>query len=176
MSESIQSLWPEQVRQRAQSPRQILRTQATALGLQTGGILLGEIKYKEREDETVTLDFDVVVPALDGYRHRLFSVAYKKEFPYPAMVNAPIFGSNGRTFLSRFMESGGITRSAANCAENDHDLMSLIGQVLHSPQVISAVQSLLARASDALDDMEHPDPSISQAESASIDEQGLELD
>lgn len=163
MSKNIQSLWPEQISKKTLSPRAILRAQAEALATQTGGILVADIKEKENEHEIIMLDFDVVVPVLGNYRHRLFRLAHQKDFPYPAMVDAEVFGSGGKHFFNRFLEYDAHPDAAKNFASGDQQLVMLIEQVLHSSQVVSATQSLLARASDAID-VEQPVPSIPLSE------------
>jgi hypothetical protein len=156
MSDNIQSLWPDQIRPRILSPLAILKAQGDALAIKTGGVLLADIKSKEIENDRVALTFDIVVPALNDYHHRILSAGYSKDLPYPVVVDAEIFRSQKtQTGLRAFLEAGFLGELAnkpINRADSDQEFIALVSKVLKSPQVLSAAQSLIARATDALDE------------------------
>src|SRR5215510_13181875 len=90
MSQNIQSLWSPDIKATVLSPLTILKGQAEALALQTGGVLLAEI-VEYREEDNVSLSFDLVAPALQGSRHRILRVIHQEGLPYPAKVEAELF-------------------------------------------------------------------------------------
>lgn len=148
MSQTIESLWPQQIRERVLSPTVILRAQAEALARQTGGILLGEIN-KQVTEKGVSLAFNIVVPALDNYRHRVLDILYAENSPYPAIVDAEILRPISSVLVRLLVESG-IVQDGSARADSDKELIALVEKVLKSPQIVSAAQSLLARSSDVL--------------------------
>lgn len=172
ISQTIESLWPDQIRPRVRSPNAILKAQALALAQQTAGVLLGEIILRQEEEGLLGLEFNIVVPALGGYRHRVLTVKHAPDLPYPAIVDAEVFSTplESRGALSRIagvMEAGVVALAGAfpnNRAASDGELITLVARVLKSSQVLSAAQSLIARASDALDEeVQQPDLSKSSS-------------
>lgn len=134
MSQNIQSLWSPDIKAKVLSPLTILKGQAEALALQTGGVLLAEV-IEEREEEDISLSMDLVAPALHGSRHRILKVIHHDGLPYPAWVEAEIFQYN--------FPSG-------KRANTDHEFTERVAEVLRSAQVLSVAQSLVARANEAL--------------------------
>jgi hypothetical protein len=154
MTETVKSLWPPQIRPNILSPMTILQAQAVALLQQTGGVLSADIKRREEGDKLI-LTFDIVVPALDGYRHRVLVLAHGRDMAYPAVVDAEVFRPTGLASVREFIEAQqapllGVTKKPVNRADSDQELVDLVGKVLQSPHVLSAAQSLIARASEAL--------------------------
>lgn len=169
ISQTIESLWPDQIRPRVRSPNAILKAQAMALAEQTAGVLLGEIILRHEDEGLVGLEFNIVVPALGSYRHRILTVKHAPDLPYPSIVDAELFNTppGTKSALQAFAEiavgMGG--PQARNRADSDAELIALIARVLKSSQVLSAAQSLIARASDALGE-EPQQPDISQSSAA----------
>lgn len=154
MTETVKSLWPPQIRPSIMSPLTILQAQADALIRQTGGVLSADIKRREEEDKLV-LTFDIVVPALGDYRHRILVLAHGREMAYPSVIDAEIFRPMGLASVREFIEAHqgvllGGTKKPVNRADSDQELVDLVAKVLQSPEVLSAAQSLIARASEAL--------------------------
>lgn len=154
MSQTIESLWPDQIRNRVFSPSTILKAQGEALARQTGGVLLGEIRRDvDDEKNIVSLAFNIVVPALDNYRHRVLDVFYSQDLVYPAIVDAEVLRPTSSMMVDEFSRSGRIgLLNLGSRADSDKQLIGLVEKVLRSPQVLAAAQSLLARASDVLSD------------------------
>lgn len=73
-------------------PDNILREQAEILAEKTGNVILGRItniRFKAHDEEvkySLASIFEVVVPALDNYRHTLFTLYSKPEKAYPVAV------------------------------------------------------------------------------------------
>jgi hypothetical protein len=161
MAEQIHSLWPEVIRPNISSPSAILHIQAAGLGAQTNGILLGEIGKRVDDDgKKITLTFDIVVPILNEYRHRILAVSHSKDMAYPAFVDAEALRSAARNVyvppsvaISQMLE--GYTKSPPfNRADSDQQLMGLLKQILESPEIVSTATSLIALANDALAEKE----------------------
>jgi hypothetical protein len=150
MSQDPSSLWPSGIRAKIQSPKALLKIQAEALARQTEGVLNGDVRQKEGQEDRTAFSFDIVVPALDNYRHPILNVAYRKELPYPCVVQAEFFRSSNAYDL--FMNQGMLLRASDNVAENDDEFLSILSIVLQSPQVVSVAQSLIARAEEDQDD------------------------
>jgi hypothetical protein len=176
MIEELHSLWPEAIRSNISSPWAILQVQAEALGTQTDGVLLGSIEKREDDDEKkVTLTFDIVVPILDGYRHRILAVSHRKEMAYPAFVDAEVFRTGAlKSYLSASLAiaqvlEGSPKTKPPNQADSDQQLMGLLKKVLESSEIVSTATSLIALANDALAEKEReasPDrsPSLEEVE------------
>lgn len=161
MSENTSSLWPTQIRASVQSPTAILRVQAAALMKQTNGLLDAEATQKfNSKHELIIINFDIVVPLLNNYRHRIMRAAHAKELPYPVIVDADIF-SGFREHYNYFLENGSFAGTSSNKADSDQAFIELIGLVLRSPTVVTAAQSLIARVSDVLNGVEEVSDSSS---------------
>lgn len=135
MAQNIQSLWPRDIKATVMSPSTILKGQAEALALQTGGLLLAEILEEKNEEGDTVLTLDLVAPALRGSRHRILKVTHREGMPYPAWVQAEVFQKNS---------------GLAMRADTDEDFTAEVADVLKSPHVLSVAQSLVARANEAL--------------------------
>ena len=135
MSQNIRSLWSVDIKGTVLSPSTILKGQADALAIQTGGILLAEIVEDHDEDGDVSLSFDLVAPALQGSRHRILRVIHKPGLPYPAWVEAETLRSAYGAMVKTY---------------TDHEFTETVAEVLKSGQVSSVAQSLVARANEAL--------------------------
>ena len=160
MATNIDTLWPRYIRPDVMSPSLILKVRAEALKTQTNGILYAEINSEEiDEGENIRLTFDIIVPLLDDYRHSILMVGHAKDFPYPAIVDAEVFRddkSSFRVLLERGF-IGAITGKPINRADNDEEFSALIDKVVWSSQVGTALQSLIARAKEALIENEQSD-------------------
>lgn len=136
MSSNIKSLWSPKIRGTAFSPLTILKGQAEALGPQTGGVLIAEVIEERNKDGKISLSMDLVVPALNGSRHRILKVNYQEGSPYPAWVEAETFRYEYATSRKR--------------TNSDQEFTETVAVVLRSDEVLSLAQSLVARATEAL--------------------------
>src|SRR6476620_4331082 len=135
MAKTIHSLWQPDIKATVLRHSTILKGQAEALALQTGGVLLAEILEEQSEEGNVILFLDLVAPALHASRHRILKITHRQDMPYPAWVQA-----------ETFQKSAGSSRRA----DTDEEFTADIAEVLRSPHVLSVAQSLVARANEAL--------------------------
>jgi hypothetical protein len=154
MSNQVQSLWSPQIHPRVLSPRQILGAQALELPKMTGGLLKAEIREAQftetgaKHPRTI-LFFEIVAPSLN-YRHPIMSVAYEKDMPYPAFIESEAILTSGfimQLFIKNELPDG----KHSSQADSDEEFVALLSKVLGSSQVVAIVQSILARATEALD-------------------------
>jgi hypothetical protein len=136
MSQNIRSLWSPEIKAKVLTPLTILKGQAEALALQTGGVLLAEVTSETLEEGQTSVSFDLVAPALHGSRHRIMKVTHDENLPYPVWVEAEVFSR--------------LNIRSRRRANTDHDFTETVAEVLKSPGVLSIAQSLLARANEAL--------------------------
>lgn len=135
MTQKIQSLWSPDINATAMTPLTILKGQAEALALQTGGVLLAEISSEQIEEGRIALSFDLVAPALRGSRHRIMRVFHSNDLPYPADVEAEVFDKIGY-----------------ETASSEPEFTRVVKAVFNSSHVLSVAQSLVARANEALNE------------------------
>jgi hypothetical protein len=149
VADVVQDLWPEIIRPTVLSPLAILTRQADALTARTKGVLRGEISRGPTEEDLTTLHFDIVVPELAGSRFRIMDVKHDVRMPYPATVVAEVFGPVGLAgSLAALGQSISGERKPVNRADNDDELVDLVGKVLRSPYVIAAIKSLQVKADE----------------------------
>ncbi len=158
MSKDLVSLWPESIRADIQSPWRILHAQAEALGRQTKDILIGEITTIGDENGNPILAFDIVAPDLHGYRHRIMTVQYGWDNYYPAFVMADVLKKR-MSAIQKMNSLGDILTEIPkekkdNQADNDQELIELVGRVLRSPSVVSAASSMISRVNEVLEEKE----------------------
>jgi len=160
MPDVIDSLWPEVIRAKVQSPESILLAQADALTRQTNNVLVGKVVFGPSDDNLVVLYFNIVVPTLKDYRHRIMVVQHRKDMHYPALIDAEVFRASGLAVLQAAMKAlrsspfllaaeGAEPTKPDNRADSDKEFIDLVRKVLQSPYVVSVAQSLIARATDA---------------------------
>jgi len=150
----------------------ILRAQAEQLVRQTGGILTAEISPSDRDDGKTILNFNFVVPALGDFRHRILTAAHVDDLPYPVVVQAAVFRS--LVTFEKFLETGSIL-NFENRADTQDEFIDLVAKVLRSSQVVSAAQSLIARAGETLKRVKDPDRSTTHALTESAIRQALNI-
>jgi hypothetical protein len=155
MSSPIPNLWSPLIRPKVLSPRTILRAQALELPKMTGGLLEADIVEsqvtKEGAEEVRTvLSFDIVAPSLN-YRHRILSLAYEKDMPYPVFVEAEALGFRSSIFLRAFLNASLAPGERINRADSDEALVLLLKKVFTSSEVLGITQSIIARATDTIE-------------------------
>lgn len=91
MATSERDLWPSDINvlPNISTPVSLLREQATLLGEKTYGLVEAEVRSGGDKDEDKYSQFIhtfyLVAPALDNYRHKLFTVTHKVEL-YPLTI------------------------------------------------------------------------------------------
>lgn len=162
VSDNGVSLWPDEIRAEVQSPTSILIGQAKALTKQTGGVLVGKVTTAISDDDTVLLNFNIMVPELGDYQHRIIVVRHQKDMHYPAVVDAEVFRTATLAGLRSTMKAiasmapllagepddTNPLKKPDNRADSDTELIELVAKVLRSPYVVSVAQSLIARVGD----------------------------
>ena len=133
MANEIPDLWGNGIATaEVVTPAAILRQQASLLGPKTKNLVEAEVKVRTDPDENgFILDFNLVVPALGGYRYRLFRLEHGPEL-YPVTVGeglrpqlAPIEGYRLRS---------------------EKELLDYLGEVLSSKRTTELVAALRAQA------------------------------
>lgn len=91
MINSYDDLWPKEFKIEDQrTPLIILREQATLLGPKTNNIVEAKVQSSSSSSGLLQVLFDLVAPALNNYRIRLFTVFHPIEiFPLLIRVEKP---------------------------------------------------------------------------------------
>ncbi len=132
MQPDVPDLWPPEVEQTAVlTPLLILRHQAGLLRKRSGGVLEAEVTSDAAGDGTRHA-VDLIVPSLGRLRVRLLSVRHLTTEVYPAWVDL-----------------GDDDAADGDGAATQAEFLAALGQLLASPSVRSALQSLLAQAHEA---------------------------
>ena len=142
MPDVIPDLWPDDVAAPSiLTPLAILKFQAGQLRQRTKGLLEADIQTQEKVNGGLHLQhsFDLIAPALNRYRYRLFTVEHDGEMVYPVTVYAEGVG---------FPADEIIFEQHASAATQDQ-FLGFIAQILKADQVRSVIQSLIARSNEA---------------------------
>ncbi len=85
MQDEIPDLWPDEIQTtEVPTPIAILRIQANRLHDKTKGLIEAEVRSLTDNDKAQELyQFDLIAPALDGYRLRLFECGHALSLVYP---------------------------------------------------------------------------------------------
>jgi hypothetical protein len=157
MSVAVDSLWPSDIKPTILSPRTILEGQAQALTKKTNGLLVGDLRVSHDEEKNRTyLSLDVVVPALNNYRHRILTATHARETIYPTRIDADYFKPSPNEMVSSQMTPvlNALNKRPRDREENeaasDEEFRTLVGHVLQSHLVKAALVSLIARANEIL--------------------------
>ena len=86
----VEDLWPEKLESaKIRPPVAILKEQASLLGQKTKNVVEGAVSEvftgDEDEEETMEYSFNLVAPALGGYRYRLFTMRHDIRM-YPLII------------------------------------------------------------------------------------------
>ena len=130
----VESFWAIPDVTEVRTPLSILREQANALTEQTKGVLVGMVEvYRDSQDGDLTINLEVSVPALNGYRYRIISYRQPVEL-YPGTFSgdpiAKIAISNGRVI-------------------DEEQFITYIKVVLSSERIRRVLGTLLSQAKDA---------------------------
>ena len=84
---TIENLWPEfPVDNLVKSPKSILEEQAIFLATNTKNLLTANINTHTNFDGRLEHTFEIVAPALNGYKYSLFTINQKDIFLYPCRL------------------------------------------------------------------------------------------
>ena len=146
---TIPNLWPEEtVSVAAVSPLAILRIQAENLTRMTQGLLQGDIvtsSYTTR----VQHSFDIVAPALNGYRHRILTITHDQSLIYPVFFSADEVEEG---------ETDPQVNRLARSAFSEAEFIQMLSNALQSGYVRSVVNSLIARSNETRAEIETAPP------------------
>lgn len=86
----VDDLWPEELESaKIRPPVAILKEQASLLGQKTKNVVEGAVSevftVDEDEEKTMEYSFNLVAPALGGYRYRLFTMSHDIRM-YPLII------------------------------------------------------------------------------------------
>lgn len=163
MAGKIPNLWPtETVSVNTLSPLAILRTQAENLTNLTQGLLIGEVITDDRQEEGVYHHFDMIAPALDGYRHRILTVKHDPSMLYPvsysvavrsSIVAPPARVKMGEAISASVNLSDVLTaknsKAIGPVANTETEFIEVLRGVFNSGYVLSVINSLIARSNEA---------------------------
>ena len=166
MAGRIPNLWPtETVSVSTLSPLAILRTQAENLTELTQGLLIGEVTTDDRQEKGVYHHFDMIAPALDGYRHRILTVKHDPSMLYPvsysvakrqSLVAPPAktkvaSGISSGVTLSTFsdMLAAAHPEAIGPVVNTEAEFIQVLKEAFSSGYVLSVINSLIARSNEA---------------------------
>lgn len=88
MSQPLQDLWPaDLVAPDVMTPHAILQYQAEQLARRTNRLIEAEVRRETPKGEWTVLTFELVAPAVHGYRKPLFRVMHDPVMVYPARID-----------------------------------------------------------------------------------------
>ena len=131
MIDLMPDLWPKDlVVKRVLTPVAILQSQCEKLHQKTSGQLEAEPNtYHQGENgENVAHHFEIIAPALSGYRYRLFTVEHAKDQVYPACITQPNAPTIHAMDQEKFIEE--------------------IAKLLAAPKTRSVLHSLIAQSQE----------------------------
>jgi hypothetical protein len=125
---TIKGLWPEDLRKSEEvTVEDILWAQAQDLAVKTGNVLQGTVE-RGSQGEWVTLDFFILVPALEDYTYHLLKIRHKLP-QYPLEMYWLAYADN--------------TQRARVEADSRKEFETRLGQYLSSPKVRKVLRELL---------------------------------
>jgi hypothetical protein len=161
MPDTIPNLWPTDIVLNVVSPLAILRTQAGLLAEMTKGLLIAQVSTIKTEHGLVRHLLDLIAPALNGYRHRLLTATHHRDMIYPVTVTAECFPPKNTSAsvpggFAEFAETlasvqeklASVTGIEKHQAATQQEFIEMVGQILHSAEVRSLIQSLIARTNE----------------------------
>ena len=143
---TTESFWPEVDATLIQLPEIILVTQAFKLRDNTKGLLEGDVSITETSRNKMVV-FNIIAPALDGYKFELLRVNYETKRPYPAHVNCSFTGEvyAGIKLQGLIPHTDEDVERISVSADTQEEFESLLRLVFGSKEVKGVLQSLLAR-------------------------------
>lgn len=124
-----QNLWPDFAIETTKSPKAILKEQAGYLMEKTKNVLSADVETSHYKG-SVSHEFYVVVPALNNYRYRLFSVSHEAIGYYPLTV---------------VIDDNNPWETDAKIG-NEKDFLSGLSNVFKAPETVRVISSLLSQS------------------------------
>jgi len=152
MATTIPDLWAEDITVTVLPPLAVLKAQEGLLAQKTQGLLQAKLTCTE-SDKLVQYQLDLVAPSLNFYRERLLTATHEKGRYYPVVITAECFLPKAGTF-SPISELTAVAVRTMNPsldqrrAATEEEFIRLVREVLHSADVRSLIQSLIARINE----------------------------
>jgi hypothetical protein len=132
MSISPRNLWPEDIAVTdVIAPVSIMKEQASLLGQRTKNLVEGSVNrgidIDSFGENRFSYDFDLVAPALNMYRYRLFSISHDIAF-YPLTLNSAALNSNKFT------------------VSNEEEFLKALETIFSSEKTKAIISSLIAQS------------------------------
>jgi len=147
MIDSIPDLWSDDIQVKVLTPLAILRTQASLLRRKTQGIVEAVVDTRTSA-ESVSYHFDLIAPAANGYRERILTATHTPKRVYPVTVTAECFAAKKNGQLPLLRAPGGPPPNERT-AVTQEAFIGLVKEVLQSPEVRGAIESLIAQSNEA---------------------------
>lgn len=144
----IPDLWGHSISVDVLTPAAILNVQAALLKHKTQGIVIAELQSETDNKNIVTINLDLIAPAVDNFRARVLAVRHKADYVYPALVTSSAFSGKGGGSIGD-LKWGGLEDGLSMLAHTETEFVSLLQEALQSGVVLSIVQSLIARSNEA---------------------------
>ena len=132
MSISPRNLWPEDIDvSEVIAPVTILKEQASLLGERTKNLVEGRVTPNNDNFLYTTdfvYDFDLVAPALNNYRYRLFTIEHNVDL-------YPLFIRNFEAFAVPRLE-----------VPNEEEFLTRLAEIFSSRKAKSVIKSLIAQS------------------------------
>lgn len=134
MSISPRNLWPEEIDvSDVIAPVSILKEQASLLGERTKNLVEGRVMQSGPEifatnKAQFSYNFDLIAPALNNYRYRLFRIEHDVEL-------YPLFIRDCEAFADKELE-----------VLNEEQLLARLGDIFSSEKTLAVIKSLIAQS------------------------------
>jgi hypothetical protein len=167
MPATIPSLWPSDIMIEVRSPLEILKTQAEKIGEITQGILTAEVTTVTGHEDFAAHRLDLIAPRLDGRAYRILTATHRADL-YPVLIEAEVYRptkASAQAVKNLAMQGmaaaiGVDTRTEyplrswppvddwRPVASNQGEFMTRVAEILRSPSVRAAIDSLIALSTD----------------------------
>jgi len=162
---TIPDLWSDDIKVDVVTPLAILRAQVGSIQRKTKGLLQAEVTTTTSDAGWVRHQLDLIAPVLDGYRHRLFAATHEKDLVYPVKIEAECFRPESpEDFAQLFSAVTKFQKDERPTAQTEQEFIELLSQVLHSGEVRSIIQSLIARSNERQERPPAPEQSAPEEE------------
>jgi hypothetical protein len=177
MPTTIPSLWPSDIMVDVRPPVEILRAQAEKIGEITHGILTAEVTTVTGHEDFASHRLDLIAPKLDGRAYRILTATHRTDL-YPVVIEAELYRPtkvSAQAVKNLGMQSlavsfGVDTRTEyplrawppvddwRPVASNQGEFLNRVAEVLRSPAVRAAIDSLIALSNEKTQPSEESTP------------------
>jgi hypothetical protein len=144
-----EDLWPEKLEsEKIKPPVAILKEQASALAKKTRNLVEGKV-YSE-EGETLSYSFNLVAPALNNYRYRLFQMRHDiRMYPLYLNVELEIFKEIAETeyLKQQKLYDRGLLEPPDLTVRDEGQYISLLRAIFNANKTKQLISAMLAQSS-----------------------------